>query len=112
MLDTAKLTDKCSNEHANGDCEDKACIKTPFHKRHRKLVRMRKFNSNNKCQLDMALREGLKNGGKCDLFYTRGDWVGERRSEVTLLRTDFKFIGKVESQTNNFLKNSVLAYFT
>ena len=27
-------------------------------------------------------------------------------------KTDFKFIGKVESQTNIFLKNSVLAHFT
>ena len=26
-------------------------------------------------------------------------------------RTDFKFIGKIESQTNNFQTNSVLAHF-
>ena len=28
------------------------------------------------------------------------------------VKTDLKFIGKVESQTNNFLKSSVLAHFT
>ena len=27
-------------------------------------------------------------------------------------KTDFKFIGKVEFQTNNFFKSSVLAHFT
>ena len=29
-----------------------------------------------------------------------------------IIRADLKFIGKVESQTNNFVKGSVLAHFT
>ena len=33
-------------------------------------------------------------------------------SKVLLFKTDFKFIGKVESTTNDFYKTSVLAHFT
>ena len=48
-----KYKDKCSNVHAKGDCEDKTCIKTLCHKRHRKTCKHGlecNFNSNNKCE--------------------------------------------------------------
>ena len=48
-----KYKDKCSNEHAKSDCEDKKCIREHCHKRHRKFCKNGlgcKFNSKNKCE--------------------------------------------------------------
>ena len=35
-----------------------------------------------------------------------------RKANTEQSITDFKFIGKVESKTDNFLKSSILAHFT